>query len=96
MEQAVTILILDDDDSSRKLLVNSFKTDHYRVLEAENAHQMRTLMAVEVVDIIVLDLVLAADNAIDMIQQLRLRPDLGIIAVSSATELIDLVLALEA
>jgi len=96
MEQAVTILILDDDESSRKLLNNSFKIDHYRVLEAENAHQMQALMSSEDVDIIVLDLVLADDNAIDLIQQLRSRPGLGIIAVSSATELIDLVLALEA
>jgi len=96
MEQAVTILILDDDESSRKLLNNSFKIDHYRVLEAENARQMQALMSSEDVDIIVLDLVLADDNAIDLIQQLRSRPGLGIIAVSSATELIDLVLALEA
>lgn len=96
MEKAVTVLVLDDDDSCRQLLIDCFATDHYRVIEVTDVKQLIAVLDREPVDIVTIDLVLANANAIDVIRQLQSRQALGIMVISSATELIDLVVALEA
>jgi PAS domain S-box-containing protein len=81
-----TILIVDDDDSIRRLLRYSLTSDGYAVMEAGNGRQaMQQITQNADIDLMITDLVMPEQEGIETIRMVRkVRPDLKVIAMSGA------------
>lgn len=84
-----TILLVEDEESVRKVLARMLKTHHYKVLTAvDGTAALRLLDSTELhVDLVVSDLVMPRMGGRELAQRLAtLRPDLKIIFMSGYTE----------
>jgi two-component system, OmpR family, response regulator len=76
------ILAVDDDPTMRELIAN-YLTDHgFRVSTAAGGEEMARIIAEDLVDLVVLDLQLAQENGLQLVNELRTRSDLPIIVIT--------------
>src|SRR6478609_9002327 len=68
-----TILIVDDDDSLRLLCRVNLELDGYNVLEAPSVAAAEGALAVDVVDLFLLDVHIGADDGLALMRSLRNR-----------------------
>src|SRR6478609_9044083 len=68
-----TILIVDDDDSLRLLCRVNLELDGYNVLEAPSVAAAEDALAVDVVDLFLLDVHIGADDGLALMRSLRER-----------------------
>jgi two-component system phosphate regulon response regulator OmpR len=95
MTDTASVLVVDDDPDVRDL-IRDYLSDHgYRVLEADGAEAMRTLLGERVPDVVLLDVGLPGEDGLSIARYLRERFDLGIIMVSGAGETVDRIVGLE-
>lgn len=66
-----TILIVDDDDSLRLLCRVNLELDGYNVLEAPSVAAAEDALAVDVVDLFLLDVHIGADDGLALMRSLR-------------------------
>ena len=90
-----TVVIVDDEPAVRQVLRDLFEDDFLEVIEAESSEHLMAVMRDSQVDLVTLDLNLAADNGLDVLRDLRLASDVGIILVTRKDELVDKVTGLE-
>ncbi len=90
-----TILIVEDDDASRALLVSYFSAEGYRVLETEQAEDLIRLVQTEQIDLILLDINLPGKDGLTVTRELRAESKVGIILVTSKGDEIDRIVGLE-
>ncbi len=90
-----TILVVDDDPKVRKLLVNCFEPEGFRVLQAESGSQVDACLADNRVDLITLDLNLGPENGLNIASRLKASCDIPIIIVTGKGDVIDKVVGLE-
>ncbi|QUS54606.1 response regulator [Pseudovibrio brasiliensis] len=95
MTNKAHILVVDDDLTSRVALSGYFETEGYRVSEAEDGAQMRSVFAGGDVDLIMLDIRLPDDDGLTLLKEVRKRSDVGIIMVTGRTDEVDRIVALE-
>lgn len=69
-----TILVVDDDPLTRKVVRATLKSGGYAVLEAEDAHSALDVLSHDSPDLILQDLVLPDVDGIDLIKQIRAIP----------------------
>ncbi len=77
------ILIVDDDDPVRVMLARLLRTQGYSVVQAANAAQARTVLAEEMPDLVISDIVMPGESGIELRRTISNRwPDLPVILVS--------------
>lgn len=78
-----TVLVIDDDDMVRSLLVRALTGARYAVLEAADGQAGLSLARSNSVDLVVTDLVMPVQEGMETIMTLRReRPRLPVIAIS--------------
>ncbi len=95
MTNKAHILVVDDDLTSRVALSGYFETEGYRVSEAQDGAQMRSVFAGGDVDLIMLDIRLPDDDGLTLLKEVRKQSDVGIIMVTGRTDEVDRIVALE-
>ncbi len=82
-----TILIVDDEESLRKMLSKGLVRLGYSVLEAENGIQALDILREKSVNTIIMDLIMPEKGGIETLMEVHdLYPDIKLIAVSGKVE----------
>jgi DNA-binding NtrC family response regulator len=85
----VTILLVEDDASLRLLCRVNLEHEGYRVLEAERLDKAEELLSAEDVDVVLLDLHVAGEDARELLHRLRverLRTPVALVTGESGLE----------
>jgi DNA-binding response OmpR family regulator len=90
-----TILVVDDEEAVRRLVVYPFERDGYRVLQAETGEQALDIFAREHPDLILLDLMLPGIDGYEVCRRIRATSMVPIIMLTARDDEIDKVLGLE-
>lgn len=79
-----TVLVVDDDDAIRKVLVTYFTHKGFRVLEAANGEDSMSLFTKHMPQIVLLDILMPGFNGLEMLEMYRkIYPNLKVIMISS-------------
>lgn len=90
------ILIVEDDDSLRELMLKALESDHHIVETAANAKTAMMKAEVYDYDCILLDIMLPDGNGLDVLRQLKTaRKQAGVIIISAKDSIDDKVLGLD-
>ncbi|HPJ67102.1 MAG TPA: response regulator [Desulfobacteraceae bacterium] len=84
-----TVLIIDDDSLIRKLIVNSLRSEPYRVVEAGTAQEVTALSREEKPDIILTDITLPDMDGWSAAQIIKYSPGLRSDPILAVTGLSD-------
>jgi two-component system, OmpR family, response regulator len=95
MENAATILIVDDDRDIRTLLQDYLETNGYRTHGAGDGAAMWKLLDNTKPDLIVLDLNLPGEDGLTLCRKLRAHSTLPVIMLTARSEPLDRILGLE-
>jgi DNA-binding response OmpR family regulator len=77
MEEKLTALIVDDEDSLRKLMVMRFEQEGYHVLSADNGDDGLRLAEQERPDVVILDIIMPGLHGFEVVQRIRSNPALN-------------------
>ncbi|HET9191205.1 MAG TPA: response regulator [Rudaea sp.] len=89
------LLIVDDDPEIRALIVRYFGGHGFRVSTANDGAAMRTTIAEQAVDIVLLDLGLSGEDGLELTRYLRAHWTGAIVIVTGRGESVDKVVGLE-
>ena len=78
---AGTILVVDDEDDLRRLLVLALHRNDFEVLEAATGEAALEILRMRPVDVLVLDMGLPGMSGVDVVRALRLRPETATLPV---------------
>lgn len=86
MQQKLTALIVDDEDSLRKLMVMRFEQEGFRVLSANNGDDGLMLAEKEIPHVVLLDIIMPGLHGFEVIQRIRQNPalDRTVVIMTSA------------
>lgn len=86
MNKKITALIVDDEDSLRKLMVMRFEQEGFRVLSAGNGNDGWTLAEKEKPDVVILDIIMPGLHGFEVLQRIRQNPTLDqtVVVMTSA------------
>ena len=73
-EQPKTLLLVEDDDTNRKLVRIILRGKRYRILEAGSAEQAMEMLRAARPDLLLLDIRLGNGNGLDVIRAVRADP----------------------
>jgi DNA-binding NtrC family response regulator len=77
------VLVLDDEDEVRSVLMRALQRAGHEVLEAEDGREGLGLARTHAIDLVVTDLVMPEVDGLEFIRELaRLRPGIPVIAIS--------------
>ncbi len=77
------VLVLDDEEEVRRVLVRALRSAGHQAIEAENGRDGLELVKSEPVDLVITDLVMPEVDGLEFIKDLaRLRPGTKVIAIS--------------
>mgnify|MGYP001976078283 CR=1 FL=1 len=89
------VALVDDDEDLRLVVSTYLETDGYEVLQAGTGAELKTLLNNEEPDIVLLDLMLAGEDGLALIPQIKQKTSAPIIVVSGKTDTTDRVVGLE-
>jgi DNA-binding response OmpR family regulator len=89
------VLVVDDDDGVRRMLVEYLGSHGYSVEAVADGSAMREAIARQVPDVVLLDLHLPGEDGLALARHLREHHDLGILMVTGAADPIDRIVGLE-
>jgi two-component system, OmpR family, response regulator len=90
------ILAVDDDAAMRKLIADYLTSHGFRVSTAAAGREVARIVEEDVVDLVVLDLKLAEEDGLQLVNELRVRSNLPIIVITGHwREEIDRIVGLE-
>ncbi|NVJ92627.1 MAG: response regulator [Methylocystaceae bacterium] len=95
MNNKQSILVVDDDMTSRVTLAGYFEKEGYSVYEAEDGIKMWEILGTTSIDLIMLDIRLPGDDGLTLLRDIRKNSDIGIIMVTGKSDDIDRIVALE-
>lgn len=90
-----TILLIEDQDSDRKVVLAALEKDGYHVIHAENGEQGLEMLAQAQPNLILLDLILPGMDGLEVCRQIRAKTDIPIIMVTGRDDEVDKVVGLE-
>jgi len=96
MNDALHILVVDDDPRIRTMLRRYLADEGFRVSEAADGEAMRGVLDSERVDLVLLDLMMPGEDGLSLARHVRQRSDIPIIMLTGKGDLIDRVAGLEA
>jgi YesN/AraC family two-component response regulator len=77
------VLVVDDEDSVRKMLRTMLKNDVDEIIEAANGIEAKALCLNSDIDLIITDIVMPEKHGVDLVMELKQEmPNLPIIAIS--------------
>jgi sigma-B regulation protein RsbU (phosphoserine phosphatase) len=97
-ESPSRILVVDDNETSRKLLQVMFSKENYGILEAEDGAQALSVAAESSPDLIVLDIMMPSKDGFEVCAELKADPntrDIPVIFLSAKSETEDKIKGLE-
>jgi two-component system OmpR family response regulator len=89
------ILVVDDDPNIRQLLRDYLQGMGYQASAATGGVQMKQALITAQIDLVVLDLMLAGEDGLDLTRELRREHDVPIIILSARGALLDRIVGLE-
>jgi DNA-binding response OmpR family regulator len=90
------VLLVDDDPSMQRILVDYLAQHNMRVLPAAHRHEMARQLARAEPSVVILDLRLGQDDGLDLLRELRTRSDVPVIITTGfRLDEIDRVVGLE-
>lgn len=95
MEQAGSILVVDDDPDIRETISYFLQSSGYEVHEAEDGPSCRAQVAAGRFDLAILDLKLPGEDGISLCRHLRETTQMGVIILTGSGDEIDRVVGLE-
>lgn len=95
MQNASTILLVDDEDSIQTLLTYPLERDGYRVVQARDGEEALRRFNEEDVDLVVLDVMLPRLDGLEVCKRLRAQSMVPIVMLTARGEELDKVLGLE-
>jgi DNA-binding response OmpR family regulator len=95
MNQSSHIHIVDDDPEICSLVEEYLVDEGFRVTTAGDAAQMRSVLADEPADLVILDVRLPGESGLDIAMELRRSTDIPIIMLSEKDDVVDRVAGLE-
>jgi DNA-binding response OmpR family regulator len=95
MNNASTILLVDDDDAVRQVLAFPLRRDGYEVVQAGDGEEGLRLFGETAIDLVVLDLMLPRLDGLEVCKQLRASSSVPIIMLTARGDELDKVLGLE-
>jgi DNA-binding response OmpR family regulator len=93
-EDAVHILVVDDDQRIRQMLTRYFEQEGYRISVAADGPAMRAQLN-DSVDVILLDVVMPGEDGLTLAREIRKTSDVGIIMLTGRGDVLDRVVGLE-
>jgi two-component system OmpR family response regulator len=93
--RALHVLVVDDDPPMREAIAEYLSEHEFRVTTVGDGQAMRAALAGEVVDLLVLDLRLGAEDGMALARQVRDESAIPIIMLTARTEEPDRVMGLE-
>src|ERR671934_968519 len=94
-EPSPTILLVDDEDSVRKLLAFPLERDGYAVVQAADGEEALRKFATRPVDLVVLDIMLPRLDGLEVCKRLRATSEVPIIMLTARDDELDKVVGLE-
>src|SRR5438046_9834991 len=94
-EPSPMILLVDDEDSVRKLLAFPLERDGYSVVQAADGEEALRQFADQPVDLVVLDIMLPRLDGLEVCKRLRATSTVPIIMLTARDDELDKVLVLE-
>ena len=89
------LLIVDDDQEICSLIVLYFEKHGFQVISAQSAADMRRVLAREMIDLILLDIMLPDGSGLDLCRDIRQSTDIPVIMLTAVSDLADRVAGLE-
>ena len=89
------VLAVDDDPMIRELMIDYLGQNGFRVTAVEDGRAMRSVLAAEVVDLIILDLTLRAEDGMAIARRMRDESAIPIIMLTGRRDEADRVMGLE-
>jgi len=89
------ILIVDDDERLCRILSRYLVKEGYTVRVATNGDEMRSRLAGERPDLVILDLMLPDEDGLSLARELRAESDVAIVMLTGKTDTIDKIVGLE-
>jgi DNA-binding response OmpR family regulator len=93
-DDAVHILVVDDDQRIRQMLTRYFEQEGYRVSVAADGPAMRAKLN-DLVDVILLDVVMPGEDGLSLAREVRAGSDVGIIMLTGRDDVLDRIVGLE-
>src|SRR6184192_1814740 len=94
-EPSPTILLVDDEDSVRKLLAFPLERDGYSVVQAADGEEALRQFADQPIDLVVLDIMLPRLDGLEVCKRLRATSTVPIIMLTARDDELDKVIGLE-
>ncbi len=95
LTEPIHVLLVDDDAQIRALVANYLEEHGLSVHTAANGEQMRRSLAVETVQVVLLDVMLPGEDGLTLCRELRGNSSVAIIMLTALAEESDRVLGLE-
>ena len=95
MAHTPCVLVVDDDQPTREMLLEALATHGFRALQAGDGAGMRRELEREAPDLVLLDIRLPGEDGLTLARFLRERYDVGIIMVTGSGDVIDRIVGLE-
>jgi len=89
------VLVVDDDPSVRQLVDDYLGRNDFRVTGVENGTQLLTALRAQVIDLVLLDLRLRAEDGMQLLRTLRAESQIPVIILTGKAEEADRVMGLE-
>ncbi|MCD6361871.1 MAG: response regulator transcription factor [Armatimonadetes bacterium] len=89
------ILIIEDDAQCAKLVATKLEAEGYEVRVAETGEQGLEMIAEDMPDLLILDLILPGVDGLEVCREIRRESDLPIIMLTAKSDEIDVVIGLE-
>jgi DNA-binding NtrC family response regulator len=82
MEAKREILIVEDEEETRELLVSFFRDQNYDIREAGNGTDALDLLKDKVPDLVITDLLLPGEHGVDLVRKIKDRYFIPVIIIS--------------
>jgi DNA-binding response OmpR family regulator len=90
-----TVLVVDDEEIVRDVVVRYLKRDGYRTLEAATGEEALRILELETPSLVVLDVMLPEHDGLEICRWIRARSDLPVIMLTARGEEADRIVGLE-
>ncbi|MFC3282400.1 response regulator [Litchfieldella rifensis] len=90
-----TLIVVDDDPEIRELLADYLGRHGYRALVAEDAEALKRLLAREIPDLLIVDIMLPGDDGFTICREVRRTSEVPIIMLTASADETDRILGLE-
>lgn len=94
-EQTAQVLVVEDDEALRRLLIMTLKRDGFQVIAAENGKQALEMFASHSIDLVLLDVNMPVMNGYAVCMELRKQTHVPIIFITAKSRTDDLVTGIE-